>query len=166
MLDKQYTLLSAKVRFIQDIIDQKISIMNKKIKEVDAQLAEMKYPAMTDSAVDEAMNQEPTEDTSEQSDNSEEIQGEELKIKEVPSYNYLTRMPIHQLTYEKKRSLEKEAEGIKMKIEDLKAKPLQKIWYDELQEFKAAWIDHKTTVEEEYRTDRLMRPQPTKTKKR
>jgi DNA topoisomerase-2 len=164
-LEKQYTLLSAKVRFIQDIIDQKISIMNKKIKEVDAQLAEMKYPAMTDSAVDEAMNQEPTGEE-QSSENTEENQGEEVKIKEVPSYNYLTRMPIHQLTYEKKRSLEKEADGIKMFIEELKAKPIQKIWYDELQEFKAAWIDHKTTVEEEYRTDRMFRPPPTKTKKR
>lgn len=165
-LEKQYTLLSAKVRFIQDIIDQKISIMNRKIKEVDIQLAEMKYPAMTDSAVDEAMNQEPTEQPSEQGENLEENKGEEIKIKEAPSYNYLTRMPIHQLTYEKKRALEKEAEGIKMKIEELKAKPIQKIWYDELQEFKTVWLDHKKTVEQEYQNDRENRPPPSKNKKK
>lgn len=147
-LEKQYTLVSAKVRFIQDIIDQKISIMNRKIKEVDAQLAEMKYPTLVEN------------DTASQPETKEEPIDENAPSKavEVPSYGYLTRMPIHQLTFEKKRALEKEAEAIRITIDELRAKPLQKIWYDELQEFKAAWLEHKQAIEEEYENDRQNRP--------
>ena len=147
-LEKQYTLVSAKVRFIQDIIDQKISIMNRKIKEVDAQLAEMKYPTLVENDDEPSTPQETEADENAQP----------AKAVEVPSYGYLTRMPIHQLTFEKKRALEKEAEGIRMTIEELRAKPLQKIWYDELQEFKAAWLEHKEAIEEEYENDRQNRP--------
>jgi DNA gyrase/topoisomerase IV subunit B len=143
-LEKQYILISAKVRFIQDIIDNKISIMNRKIKDVDTQLAELKYPTLVEND-----NDVPQQ---------EGLEEREVKVKEIPSYGYLTRMPIHQLTYEKKQALEKEANTIKMQIEELKAKPLQKIWYDELQEFKAAWLEHKQTIEEEYDADRKNRP--------
>ena len=150
-LEKQYTLVSAKVRFIQDIIDQKISIMNRKIKEVDAQLAEMKYPTLVENDDASGARQEDNEEAQDEN-------AQAKKITEVPSYGYLTRMPIHQLTFEKKRTLEKEAEGIRMTIEELRAKPLQKIWYDELQEFKAAWLEHKQAIDEEYENDRQNRP--------
>ena len=143
-LEKQYVLISAKVRFIQDIIDNKISIMNRKIKDVDTQLAELKYPTLVEN--DNDMSQQ------------EDLEEREVKVKEIPSYGYLTRMPIHQLTFEKKQALEKEANSIKMQIEELKAKPLQKIWYDELQEFKAAWLEHKALIEDEYDADRKNRP--------
>ena len=33
-----------------------------------------------------------------------------------------------------------------------------KIWYDELQELKAVWMEHKQTIEEEYELDRKTRP--------
>jgi DNA gyrase/topoisomerase IV subunit B len=149
-LEKQYTLLSAKVRFIQDIIDQKISIMNRKIKEVDAQLAEMKYPTLVEN---DSTQQDTREPTAAQDDGDQPT-----KTAEVASYGYLTRMPIHQLTFEKKRALEKEADAIRVTIEELRAKPLQKIWYDELQEFKAAWLEHKAAIDEEYESDRQNRP--------
>ena len=149
-LEKQYTLLSAKVRFIQDIIDQKISIMNRKIKEVDAQLAEMKYPTLVEN---DSTQQDAREPTAAQDDGDQP-----MKTAEVASYGYLTRMPIHQLTFEKKRALEKEADAIRVTIEELRAKPLQKIWYDELQEFKAAWLEHKAAIDEEYESDRQNRP--------
>jgi DNA topoisomerase-2 len=152
-LEKKYTLVSAKVRFIQDIIDQKISIMNKKIKEVDAQLADMKYPTLVE-------NEGGKEDREQATPTTQDDDTPTTKTAEAPSYGYLTRMPIHQLTFEKKRALEKEAEGIRMTIEELRAKPLQKIWYDELQEFKAAWLEHKEAIDEEYEADRQNRPAP------
>jgi len=156
-LEKKYTLVSAKVRFIQDIIDQKISIMNKKMKEVDAQLADMKYPVLVENDTTSQTNNRDATDA------VDAMPQDEISPKpgvEVPSYGYLTRMPIHQLTFEKKRALEKEADGIRMTIEDLRAKPLQKIWYDELQEFKTAWLEHKAAIDEEYEADRQNRPAP------
>ena len=153
-LEKKYTLVSAKVRFIQDIIDQKISIMNKKIKEVDVQLADMKYPTLVEN------DAVPEDRGSAAATTAQDDETQTTKTAEVPSYGYLTRMPIHQLTFEKKRALEKEAEGIRITIEELRAKPLQKIWYDELQEFKAAWLEHKAAIDEEYEADRQNRPAP------
>jgi DNA gyrase/topoisomerase IV subunit B len=148
-LEKKYTLLSAKVRFIQDIIDQKIQIMNKKIKEVDEQLAVLKYPTLVERDSDEnASEQENTNESDEE------------KPKEIPSYGYLTHMPINQLTFEKKRALEKDADVIKRELEALKLKPIQKIWYDELQECKEAWIEHKQAIDEEYENDRQHRNNP------
>jgi DNA topoisomerase-2 len=164
-LDKQYTLISAKVRFIQDIISNKITIMNKKIKEVNDQLTQLKYPTLAESNLtgnaektkSPRTTPEPPPDADEESADAEPSEGVEI-VAEKPSYTYLTRMPIHQLTFEKKRQLEKEAEGIKMLIEDLRAKPIQKIWYDELQELKAVWLEHKQLIEEEYELDRQTRP--------
>ena len=160
-LEKQYILLSAKVRFIQDIIDQKVLIMNKKMKEVNAQLAELKYPTLVES-VDGGDNE--TNDNYETSESTEtEVDG---KPKQVPSYGYLTHMPINQLTFEKKRALEKEADIIKTQLEALRLKPIQKIWYDELQECKDAWLEHKQSVEEEYENDRLNRPKTSSPKRK
>jgi len=131
--------------------------MNKKIKEVDAQLADMKYPVLVENDTTSQTNNRDATDA------VDAMPQDEISPKpgvEVPSYGYLTRMPIHQLTFEKKRALEKEAEGIRMTIEDLRAKPLQKIWYDELQEFKTAWLEHKAAIDEEYEADRQNRPAP------
>ena len=124
--------------------------MNRKIKEVDAQLAEMKYPTLVEN---DSTQQDAREPTAAQDDGDQP-----MKTAEVASYGYLTRMPIHQLTFEKKRALEKEADAIRVTIEELRAKPLQKIWYDELQEFKAAWLEHKAAIDEEYESDRQNRP--------
>jgi hypothetical protein len=78
------------------------------------------------------------------------------------NYNYLTRMPIYQLTYEKKKALEKEASDLKAAIDALRAKPIQKIWREELAEFKEAWATHKENVEAEYQADRENKPTATK----
>jgi serine phosphatase RsbU (regulator of sigma subunit) len=68
-------------------------------------------------------------------------------------YNYLTRMPINQLTYEKKLALEKEAEKLKMLIRDLKAKAVYTIWNEELQEFSKEWESFKTNMDNYYDQD-------------
>jgi hypothetical protein len=144
--------------------------MNKKIKEVNEQLAHLKYPTLAESSVENTnanakspgnsprSTPEPSELNETQEESSVDgVEGVDI-VREKPSYSYLTRMPIHQLTFEKKRQLEKEADSIKMQIEDLRAKPIQKIWYDELQELKAVWMEHKQTIEEEYELDRKTRP--------
>lgn len=127
-MEHEYKLISAKVKFIQDIINGKVIVNNKKLAELEAQLKALKYPTFKEE--DDATG----------------------------GYNYLTRMPIYQLTYEKKKALEKEADDLNMMIDALRAKPIQHIWRDELQDLKAAWDAHKKTIEEEYEADRLNKP--------
>jgi DNA topoisomerase II len=135
-MEHEHKLISAKVKFIQDIIDGNIVVNNKKLTEVETQLRAAKYPTFKEEG--------------EVGDSS-------------GGYNYLTRMPIYQLTFEKKKALEKEADDLKMAIDALRAKAIQHIWRDELMEFKDAWELHKQTIEEEYDADRTNRPSASKT---
>lgn len=131
-MEHEHKILSAKVRFIMDIIEGYVVVNNKKLADVEEQLRTRKYPTSNETE-DGAMNG-------------------------PANYNYLTRMPIYQLTYEKKKALEKEAHDLKMAIDALRAKPIQKIWQEELNEFKEAWAAHKEAIEEEYTADRENKP--------
>lgn len=131
-MEHEYKLISSKVRFIQDIIDNKIKIMNKKSSEVEEQLKAAKYPQMQDTTTD----------------------GSDEAASTTNSYNYLTRMPISQLTFEKKQALEKEADKLNKEIRELRAKPVQHIWRDELAELSSSWEEFKTLSEAEYTADR------------
>ena len=130
-MEHEHKIISAKVKFIQEIIDGTLIVNNKKIADVEEQLKVRKYP----------MNTETDEGNTEGASTSS-------------GYNYLTRMPIYQLTYEKKKALEKEAHDLKMTIDALRAKPIQKIWQEELEEFRSAWNVHRASIEEEYSADR------------
>ncbi len=125
-LDNKFKLVSAKVRFIQEIIDGTLHVMNRKEKDVEAELIAHGYPKL----VDKVSNED-----------------EEEEVKYVVSYDYLVNMPIRQLTYEKKQELEKEAAKLDMMIRELKAKSIQLIWLEELEELQQAWDAYRTQME-------------------
>ncbi len=127
-------MISAKVRFIQEIVEGSLNVMNKKAKLLEEELKTKEYPMLSDKV------EQDVEDR-------EEMKEDDL-IKEVLDYTYLTKMPIHQLTYEKKQSLEKEADKLQMEINALKEKALHTIWSEELNALEVAWISHKTMIEE------------------
>lgn len=137
-MEHDYKLISAKVKFIQDVIDGKVVVSNRKASDIVAQLKAHKYPSFKedDSPTDASANIPLT----------------------GSGYFYLLRMPIYTLTYEKKIELEKQADDLKMAIDALRAKPIQHIWRDELAEFKTAWDCHKRAIEEEYEADLHNRP--------
>ena len=140
-MHNKYTMLSAKVKFIQDIVNGKLKVMNRKNKDLEEDLKQKGYPMLSEKVdVDE-----------EKEENREEMK-DEGKI-EVLNYNYLTRMPIQQLTYEKKLALEKEAEKLNMMINDLKKKQIHSIWEEELNEVEKAWNIHLKDIKELYETD-------------
>ena len=146
-MEQTYILISAKVRFIQEIIDEKLKIMNKKIKEVEAQLIAGKYPAIKEEIkVKSAGDIEASE--------AEVEEAATVKADGASGYSYLTRMPIHQLTYEKKQALEKEAAEIKAKIEALRSTPIHHIWRNELRDLSKIWEAYKNEVEADYAADR------------
>ena len=156
-MENSYILISAKVRFIQEIIDEKLKIMNKKIKEVEAQLIAGKYPAIKEEVKVKTAGEVEASDAEVEEANVSKAEG-------ASGYSYLTRMPIHQLTFEKKQALEKEASEIKAKIETLRATPIHHIWRNELRELTKLWEAYKNEVETDYAADRESKVLPAKKK--
>ena len=156
-MENNYILISAKVRFIQEIIDEKLKIMNKKIKEVEAQLVAGRYPAIKEEVKVKSVGEAESTD-------AEVEEAATVKAEAVSGYSYLTRMPIHQLTFEKKQALEKEAAEIKAKMEALRATPIHHIWRNELRELSKLWEAYKSEVDADYAADRDSKILPTKKK--
>jgi DNA topoisomerase-2 len=117
IMEDEFKLISAKIKFIIDIIGGNIIIMNIKIKDIEEQLEKLEYYKYDD------------------------------------SYDYLLRMPISQLTLEKKENLEKDVIKLKTKIDDLKDMSITKIWELELKELLIEWDNHKKLIEDDYLND-------------
>jgi len=135
--ESKLRMLSAKVRFIKEIIEGTLKVMNTKMKDVEEQLVAKKYPKL-----------------------NEEEEGEEevKKVKGDGGYTYLTKMPIHHLTYEKKSALEEDMKALEESLEGLRAKSIQHIWADELDEFNVLWESHVEEVESEYSGSKMEAP--------
>jgi DNA topoisomerase-2 len=116
-MEDEYLILSAKIKFIIDVIEGTIIIMNKKMKEVEEQLEAKDYYKYQD------------------------------------SYEYLVRMPISQLTTEKKEQLEMEVRKLKDEIELLKKTSIMNIWESELSTLLEEWMKHKKEILEDYEND-------------
>jgi len=117
VMESDYLILSAKIRFIIEVIEGTITIMNKKLKEVEEQLELKNYHKNDD------------------------------------SYSYLLRLPISQLTTEKKEELEFEVTNLKKEIEDLKSMSIMTIWENELQLLLEEWMKHKAEILDDYEND-------------
>ncbi len=117
VMENEYLVLSAKIRFIIEVIEGTITIMNKKLKEVEEQLEAKEYYKFED------------------------------------SYTYLLRMPISQLTTEKKEELELDVSNLKTEIENLKQTSIMTIWENELLTLLDEWNKHKNEILEDYEND-------------
>uniref|UniRef100_A0A6C0CT18 DNA topoisomerase (ATP-hydrolyzing) n=1 Tax=viral metagenome TaxID=1070528 RepID=A0A6C0CT18_9ZZZZ len=147
-LDNKYKLVSSKVRFIQEIIDKQLHIMNRMEKEVEAELTERGYPKLV-----ERIQADDEDETPEQ------------VAKQVANYDYLINMPIRQLTFEKKQELEKEAQRLDMMIKELKTKTIQQIWKEELEDLESIWETYRKEMEYQYENDAPMKEIKLKKKK-
>ena len=132
IMEKEYQIMSAKIRFILDVIAGRILIMNKKMSDISEQLTTLKYPKIS--------NEDDKDDDSEIADNKH--------------YSYLLKMPISQLTFERKAQLEKEVEQLRIKIELLRNLSIQEIWKTELGELLVEWRKHKETIDLDYENDK------------
>ena len=129
-LEKDYNILSAKIRFIIDVIEGKIKIMNIKLNVIADRLTELNYPKIN---------------TNENNDNDTE---------DIKGYNYLIKMPISQLTMDRKIILEKEVLDLKNKLNKLKSTNIETIWLNELNELLIKWQEHKKLIEDDYINDK------------
>lgn len=135
VLESDHLVLSAKIRFILDVIAGNIQIMNKKMKDIATRLIELGYPRIG--------NKDATTETDE-ADASQDIK----------DFLYLLKMPISQLTYDRKVILEKEVEALTNMLNDLKSKSIEDLWLADLNELEKAWIEHREIVLHEYDNDK------------
>ena len=152
-METEYTYLSAKVRYIQEVIDDVIILKNKKSKEVDKMLSDAKYPKMhiKKISIDEGTDLEAA------NEDSEAFADSEAQLDADGGYKYLRSMHMDQVTQEKKAKLEKEAADLFAAIEHLKNKSIQNIWKEELEVLNEAWRQYRMDVDREYEDDRLNR---------
>jgi len=116
-MELEYLILSAKIKFIIDVIEENIKIMNVKLNDIEKQMIDKEYYKFED------------------------------------SFDYLLRMPISQLTAEKKENLEKEVNKLKLDIDELKITSIINIWEKELILLLNEWSNHKKEILEDYEND-------------
>lgn len=141
ILEKEHKLISAKVKFILDVISGNIQIMNKKMADIASRLTELKYPKIYEKEADIDANDSDANADTNSNDN-------------IKGYMYLLKMPISQLTYERKITLEKDMVDIVKRLQDLHKTTIEDLWMHDLVELEEAWIQHKQAVELDYENDR------------
>ncbi len=145
-LEKEAKVLSNKMRFILDVIAGNIQIMNKKLNEITARLIELNYPPINTGI----------EDVEELGEKEEKAAEEEIDSNiNYKHYNYLLRLPISQLTYDRKIILEKEYNELDEKLRNLKNTNIEDLWLNDLIELEKEWNEHKDNILKEYENDRL-----------
>ena len=154
-------ILDARARFIAEVCDGTIKVMNTPSKNVAAQLRAAKppYPTVREAAAKDAEDAEDAdanaEDDAEDADRDQgggasasakkraASAGEadaavEAADAAVKDYAYLLSMPISSLTRERKLKLEIEAAALRKQLDELKRTHTQDIWRRELVELREA----------------------------
>jgi len=148
ILEKDFLVLSAKIRFIIDVISGNIQIMNKKLVDIAKRLVELKYPRInTETNIVVAGNIDDD-------DKDPNDVGDTEKNKDVKDFNYLLKMPISQLTYDRKIILEKEVDELNNNLKNLRNNKIEDIWMTDLIALENAWNEHKDFILKDYENDR------------
>jgi DNA topoisomerase-2 len=167
ILEKDFLLLSAKIRFIIDVISGNIQIMNKKLTDIAKRLIELKYPRInTDTGANIVVagniDKDASDDASDGRDSSDATDGN----KDIKDFNYLLKMPISQLTYDRKIILEKEVDVLNTNLKNLRDSRIEDLWMSDLVELENAWEEHRDIVLKEYDNDRKGIIEPKKAAKK
>ena len=113
-LQKEINLLEAKMRFIQDVIDDKIVIYKQSKGSINEKLCELEYPFF---------------------ENGEIIEYDE-NIDVKTEYNYLLNLAIHNFTSEKVDELENDIKTRRERYDTLDLMDPKDIWRKELDELE------------------------------
>ena len=110
-LEKDLRYLGNKERFIQEIIDAKLKIMNVEEELIIKELEKRKYDK---------------ENKNDESDDSENKNG----------YNYLLKLPVRSLTAEQVKKIKNEILSLKTKLDNILKTSEKQMWINDLKEFE------------------------------
>ena len=107
-------LNDSKMRFIEDVIEEKIIVFRKKKEDIIESLKVLEYPMNIDKCLDDKYTIE--------------------KCK--TGYNYLINMPLYHLSDEKIKELQRSIQELQGKYDTLNVKTIEQIWLEELKLLK------------------------------
>lgn len=122
-MKRRLAILSAKARFILDIIEKRITVNNKPKAEIIEQLRKLKYPVMIDKELVDLETLAKGPDG----------------MREEGDYNYLISMPIYSLTKEKVEELIRERDELDKELAVLLARTPGDLWKSDLDEFEVEY---------------------------
>jgi DNA topoisomerase-2 len=156
ILERDFLVLSAKIRFILDVISGNIQIMNKKLVDIAKRLVELKYPRIGGDASNASDADADAADTD----------ASDAGDKNIKDFNYLLKMPISQLTFDRKIILEKEVDELNTTLKNLRNSRIEDVWMADLTELENAWEEHRQAILKDYDNDRKGIVEPKATKKK
>lgn len=112
-LERAWTLLDNKARFIRDVISGAIIVAKRSKENITSQLASLNYYSTNDTT-----------------------------SSEYGGFEYLLSMPIHSLTLERIAKLEAERDGKAEELKCLLGKSAKDLWIADLDEFMLKWNEH------------------------
>jgi len=118
-LRRAVVICDARVRFITELIEEKIAVFNVKRAVVEATLRERGYPT----------------------DGGDGGDGDDASAN-TGNYDYLVKMPIYNLTLEKKEALMKEAAAKRQALTELEAMTVGRMWNEDLTTFEEAYAGY------------------------
>jgi hypothetical protein len=119
-LKRELEILGARIRFITDILDDKIILKGKDEEQLDIELAKMKYPMFTKGRLEYDPNE----------------------VNENPSYDYLTSMPIRSMTKKRIEELVKQREEKSDQFDILKSQTIFNLWDSDLDLLETTYLKH------------------------
>ena len=131
-MNKDLKRLTNQARFVQMIIDQKLSISKKKKAVLIAELKKLSFDAFP--KVKDAAKAGETEDIAEEEDT--EDSGE---VADASAYDYLLGMPLWSLTQERVDRLLKQIADKELEVDILMKKSKEDLWSADLDEFINEW---------------------------
>ena len=123
-LEKELKFVGNKARFVQEIIEKKLNIMNVEESVLVKDLEKKKYDK-------DFKNNEDESDT-----NSTKH-----------GYEYLLRLQVRTFTSNKVKELNNDISGLKKKLEDIKSKSEKQLWLKDLQEFEEEYVKWLKAIE-------------------
>lgn len=129
-------MLDNKVRFIREVIADKLKVKQRKRTEVIADLKHGKYDTFFDTNGHKKKKEESMKD--EESDSEEENLAEFTKVEKKSGYEYLLGMPLWCLTVERIEQLEKQQKKKKHELEELEKTSIETLWEQDLDDFSNA----------------------------
>jgi DNA topoisomerase-2 len=119
-LKRELEILEARIRFITDILDDKIILKGKDEEQLDVELTKMKYPRFTKGRLEYDPNE----------------------VNENPSYDYLTSMPIRSMTKKRIEELVKQRDEKSDQFDILKSQTIFNLWESDLDLLEATYLKH------------------------
>ena len=117
---REVEILSARVRFILQILDEEIILKGKDEEQLDEELEEKGYPKFTKGKLEYDPND----------------------INSNPSYDYLTSMPIKSMTRKRVEELMKQRDEKNVQYDILKTRTIYDLWNEDLDSIEQTYQKH------------------------